>query len=212
MKTDDLIRSLTADGEHSAVPFHAAMSAALIGGLAASALIFAFWMGPRPDFADAVATIRFPFKVSIVALLAVAAFGLTTRSGRPGATLLPWISLALAAFALLIVGVVAELIALPSNTWLANLNGSNRMFCLIVIPALSAIPLVSALIGLRYGAPSRPALAGAAAGLAAGAIAATLYALNCNNDSPLFVVTWYPMAIGFVVLMGAAAGSRLLRW
>ncbi|MGE0341338.1 MAG: NrsF family protein, partial [Xanthobacteraceae bacterium] len=65
---------------------------------------------------------------------------------------------------------------------------------------------------LRYGAPTQPTLAGAIAGLAAGGIAATFYALNCNNDSPLFVATWYPIAIGIVVLAGATIGSRLLRW
>jgi hypothetical protein len=43
-------------------------------------------------------------------------------------------------------------------------------------------------------------LAGAIAGLAASGIAATFYATNCTDDSPLFVITWYPLATGFVAL------------
>jgi hypothetical protein len=65
---------------------------------------------------------------------------------------------------------------------------------------------------LRQGAPEHPALAGAAAGLFAGAIGAHLYATHCPDDSPLFVAAWYTLAIAFVVGTGALAGSRCLRW
>ena len=63
----------------------------------------------------------------------------------------------------------------------------------------------------RHAAPTRPSLAGAVAGLVASGIAATLYA-SSTDDSPLFVATWYPLAIGIVVLAGYVAGSRCLRW
>jgi hypothetical protein len=212
MKTDDLIRAITADGERMSAPFRTAMAAALAAGALASTLIFVFWMGPRPDFAQALLTIRFPFKVFVVVLLAAAALGLSMRMGRPGARILPWLLAGISAVGILLAGAAAELFVLPQSAWLANLNGANRFVCLVVIPSLGALPLALALAGLRYGAPTHPALAGAAAGLAAGGIAATLYALNCNNDSPLFVAVWYPIAIGTVVLAGALAGSRFLRW
>jgi hypothetical protein len=38
------------------------------------------------------------------------------------------------------------------------------------------------------------------------------YAMNCFDDSPLFVVTWYPLAILTVVSAGYFAGLRYLRW
>jgi hypothetical protein len=59
-------------------------------------------------------------------------------------------------------------------------------------------------------AAHQPGLTGAA-GVAAG-LAAALYALQCTDDSPLFVATWYPLAILIVSLLGAAAAQRLLRW
>jgi hypothetical protein len=68
------------------------------------------------------------------------------------------------------------------------------------------------ILALRQGAPEHPALAGATAGLFAGAIGAACYATHCPDDSPLFVAAWYTLAIGFVAAIGAAAGKRLLRW
>jgi hypothetical protein len=65
---------------------------------------------------------------------------------------------------------------------------------------------------LRHGAPARPALAGALAGLISAGFAATLYASNCTDDSPLFVATWYPIAIAMVSAAGALIGSRMLKF
>ncbi|WP_348647537.1 NrsF family protein [Rhizobium leguminosarum] len=41
---------------------------------------------------------------------------------------------------------------------------------------------------------------------------ATIYALNCFDDSPLFVATWYPHATALVATAGYFAGNRCLRW
>jgi hypothetical protein len=68
------------------------------------------------------------------------------------------------------------------------------------------------LIGLRHGAPARPAVAGAIAGLVSAGLAATLYAAHCSDDSPLFVVTWYTIATALVTAVGALVGSKVLRF
>jgi hypothetical protein len=81
-----------------------------------------------------------------------------------------------------------------------------------IIPMLAIGPLGVFILALRNGAPFSPGLSGAVAGLAAGSIATTFYAMNCFDDSPLFVVTWYPLALGGVVLAGNLAGRRFLRW
>jgi hypothetical protein len=46
----------------------------------------------------------------------------------------------------------------------------------------------------------------------AAGLAATLYASHCADDSPLFVATWYSLAIALVVAAGAWLGPRVLRW
>ena len=58
----------------------------------------------------------------------------------------------------------------------------------------------------------RPRLAGAVAGLASAGLAASLYALYCPDDSPLFVATWYTLAAAITAGVGAIAGKRWLRW
>ncbi len=61
-------------------------------------------------------------------------------------------------------------------------------------------------------APTRPALAGAAAGLAAGALGAFIYAFHCDESAAAFVALWYTFGIVSVGAIGAVAGRVLLRW
>jgi len=80
------------------------------------------------------------------------------------------------------------------------------------IPLMSLPLLIASLIGLRHGAPTRPAVAGAIAGLLSAGLAATLYASHCTDDSPLFVMTWYTIAAALVAVVGALLGARVLRY
>jgi hypothetical protein len=95
---------------------------------------------------------------------------------------------------------------------MTRLIGSNSRICMTAIPLMSLPLLGAALIGLRHGAPSRPALTGAVAGLLSAGLAATLYAAHCTDDSPLFVTTWYTIATALVTAIGALVGSRVLRF
>jgi hypothetical protein len=152
------------------------------------------------------------FKLCLTFLLAALSGALVSRIARPGAdvrritVLLAIVPAGLAAAGL------AELVAVPAAEWSQRLVGTNAIFCLKSIPFLAAAPFVATLLALRQGAPEHPALAGAVAGLFAGAIGAACYATHCPDDSPLFVAAWYTLAIGFVAAIGAAAGSRCLRW
>lgn len=56
------------------------------------------------------------------------------------------------------------------------------------------------------------AAAGAAAGLLAGGIAATFFALQCTSDSPLFVAVWYTLAIAGLAAIGAVSAKAMARW
>jgi hypothetical protein len=50
------------------------------------------------------------------------------------------------------------------------------------------------------------------AGLAGSALSAAVYALHCTEDSPLFYVTWYGLAIAGVTLVSTLIAARSLRW
>ena len=97
---------------------------------------------------------------------------------------------------------------------MTRLVGTNSRVCLVAIPVFSLPLLAAALFGLRHGAPARPALAGALAGLLSAGLAATLYAAHCTDNSPLFVATWYTLATALVTAVGRAGGvadAALLR-
>jgi hypothetical protein len=211
MKTEELVEALVADRATGGKSIPRVMAGALgLGSLVSLGLFFAC-LGVRGDIVQALATWRFDLKVGMVLLALVLAFSLCmalsrpVASGRPRRQLLPLAALALLA-------VVMELSVLPSASWGARLVGSNALICLAAIPTLAIAPLAALLVTLRSAAPASPALAGAAAGLLAAAAGAALYAFHCFDDSPLFVVTWYVLAAIPVVILGAIAGHRLLRW
>jgi hypothetical protein len=105
-----------------------------------------------------------------------------------------------------------EMMAVPSADWMPRLVGHNMPVCLSMIPLIGLGPLVVFIAVLRHGAPTRPALAGAVAGLAAGGLAATFYAAHCTDDSPLFVAAWYTIALAFLAGLGALGGRVFARW
>ena len=95
---------------------------------------------------------------------------------------------------------------------MVRLIGSNAANCMTLIPLLASGPTCNLHHRAESGAPAHPGLSGATAGLAAGSLAAVFYAMTCFDDSPLFVVTWYPLAILAVVSAGYFAGLCYLRW
>jgi hypothetical protein len=210
MNTDQLITAIAADAAPR--PFGRSFHGATAIGIAGAGIIFFSAIGPRPDLDAALGTWRFVLKFVITMPLAIAATIAVLGMSRPGT----WdrfhpIPL-IAPVGLLAIAALFELFVLPRSLWMVRLVGSNAVNCLTLIPLLAIIPLAALLTALRRGAPRDPGRTGAAAGLAAAAIAATFYAVNCFDDSPLFVITWYPLATSVVVALGYVCGHRCLRW
>lgn len=212
MDTNDLIKALAADPRPSAPPLAAVWWSAAALAVAVAAVVFFATLGPRPDIAVAGGTPRFLFKFVVTITLAMTAFGVARALSRPGGNWRQASPLLAAAPALLIAAIIVELALLPQSQWAASMIGNNRMVCLTFIPLIGVGPLAILLLALRQGAPTRPALAGAVAGLLSGGIAATFYAAHCPDDSPLFVVTSYPIAVAALTLLGALVASRFARW
>lgn len=211
MKTRELIETLGRDAKAKTPAPAAVLLGAGLAAIVLAAVLFALLIGPRPDIAAAAATPRFLLKFAVTAALALAAAVLLLPLARPGARL-GSARLLLAAPLLLGAAVAAEFLLVPPEDWGARWIGTNIAVCLTYIPLIGIGPLALFLAALRHGAPTRPALAGAVAGVLAGGIAATFYAAHCTDDSPFFVATWYTLAIAALALVGALAGRRLLRW
>lgn len=211
MKTEDLISALAADGRQTD-NLRRSLLIALVAGTLIAGLAFFTTLGPRPDIDSAMNTMRFLFKFLVTLSLAAAAIGVVWRIGRPGVALAPPAWALVIPVLLLVAAVVMEMSVMPAESWSSRLIGKNAVHCLVSIPAFSIPTLAALLYAMRASAPSNPALAGAAAGLVSAGIAATYYASNCTDDSPLFVATWYTLAVLIVVVVGALLGQRLLRW
>jgi hypothetical protein len=212
MRTDDLVHALAADHHTPRPSIGRQFALAIAIGLAISAVLFWVSLGPRPDIAAAALTVRFDLKIVEALLLAATAVALASRLAQPGAGTGLQTVLMVAAPVLLAIAVIAELFVVLASQWQAKLVGDNSLICLTAIPLLSLPLLAAMLLALRHGAPTSRGAAGAAAGLVAGGLAAALYATHCTDDSPLFVATWYSIAIGAVTVLGAVLGRRLLRW
>ncbi|MFZ5673200.1 MAG: NrsF family protein [Pseudomonadota bacterium] len=113
-------------------------------------------LGFRPDIVEAAGTYRFLFKFIFTATLTVSAIALMFRIRRPEAALGRWLCLLAIAPAMLMAAATAELLVMPSSTWMPRMIGANSRFCLTVIPLLSIVPLCAFLTALHQTSARQP--------------------------------------------------------
>jgi hypothetical protein len=212
METDQLIRSLAADNAHRTRPVGFVLALALLLAAPVSVAIFLTELGVRPDVMTAMRNPFFDLKFAVTLGLAIPAIAISLHLSRPEASLRGWAWLLLIPIGLLVAGIAGEMMMPQRLPMMTRLIGRNFLICLTSIPLMALPLLAAALLGLRHGAPTRPAVAGAIAGLLSAGLAATLYASHCTDDSPLFVATWYTIAAALVAAVGALAGPRVLRF
>lgn len=212
MKTDDLILMLAGDADAVAPRVWRGRYALALGaGLAGAAVLMVLLLGVRPDIVDALRLPMFWVKLAFPAALAAGALLAAIRLSRPGVAI-GRVALLLAA-PVLAVWVLAAmaLLGAPEDRGML-VWGETWAACLVNIPLLSLPAFVALLWVMKSLAPVRPALAGAAAGLLAGALGAVVYALHCPELAAPFIGLWYLMGMLIPAGIGALIGSRLLRW
>jgi hypothetical protein len=212
METDQLIRTLAADNAHRPRPVGFVLALALLAAAPVSVLLFAASLGVRPDVMSAMHNPFFDLKFAVTLALAISAIAVSLHLSRPEASLRGWAWLLVIPAGLLVAGIGSEMMMPQRLPMMTRLVGNNSRVCMMAITLLSLPLLAAALLGLRHGAPARPALAGSLAGMLSAGLAATLYASHCTDDSPLFVATWYSIATVLVSAIGALAGAKLLRF
>jgi hypothetical protein len=212
MDTDRLIQTLAADNAHHERPVGFVMALALLIAAPFTLAMFVMELGVRPDVMTAMRNPFFDLKFLVTLALALPAIAIAIHLSRPEVSLRGWAWLLLIPVGLLGIGVGGEMMMPQRLPMMTRLVGNNSRVCMMAIPLLSLPLLAAALLALRHGAPARPEVAGAFAGLVSAGLAATLYASHCTDDSPLFVATWYTLAVALVTAVGALAGSRVLRF
>ena len=212
MKTDELITMLASDaGAVAPRVWQPRYALALGAGLIGAGLLMVLLLGVRPDIADAVRLPMFWVKLAFPAALAAGALLAAVRLSRPGVAI--GRAGAVLAAPVLAIWVLAALALLGAPQDHAMLVwGETWTACLVNIPLLSVPAFVAVFWVMKTLAPVRPALAGAAAGLLAGALSAIIYALHCPELAAPFIGIWYLLGMMIPAALGAAVGPRLLRW
>jgi hypothetical protein len=212
MRTDDLIRAMSADTT-ARKPVEAVLSGAVLLIAALAGFVFLGEMGVRSDLARAITHPQVIVKHLFPVILALGAFWAAVRMARPGSEG-PAAALLVLATVPVALGFTAifEALTLPRDAWSMALVGKSRAQCLTYVVLMSLPILAGSLWALRRGASPHPTLSGALAGLLSGGTAASVYALYCTEDSPFFYAVWYMTGILAVTALGALLGSRLLRW
>jgi hypothetical protein len=213
MNTDQLISSLTTDVRRVPRRAHAQwIGTGIAGGAVVTLVLVTALLGVRPDLHVAMHGFAFWMKWTYTISLGVGAVFAVARLSRPTPSSLrgAWL---LAVPVLLLAGIgIGELATTPYRDWLAMWLGQSWKVCPWLVLSLSMPIFVGLLWSFRRMAPTRLRAAGAAAGLAAGAWAATIYCLHCPEVSAIFVLTWYSLGILLAAGIGALVGPRLLRW
>lgn len=210
METDALIQTLARDPKVKGPPMRASLGICTAAALAYSVLAILVVAGARPGFAEHAPWVA--AKAGLSLLFALAAAPLLLRLSRPGQGAGAWLPL----LGVLLVGcamtVAGSLASVADSERMRAFTGGAFPICAIVIPTLAAPSAAALFLWLRKQAPTRPALAGMAAGVLSGALAAMAYAFTCPVDSAAFVAMWYPVAIIACAAAGALAGRFALRW
>jgi hypothetical protein len=212
MRTEELLTLIAADDVAEGPLMPKLLTAglamlAIFGGLVIAVL------GIRPDLAQAVMDPVTAMKWVIPLVLTVVAAWSAIRLTQPQTTKLRFAR-----------GVIVAVLMAAASWWLAQAiglrpeqlesrsMGGTAMMCLTSITVISVPTLAVVMYLLRAGASPAPALSGAMAGLSVAGAATAIYALHCNEDTPLFFILWYGLGMSLVTAAGAWAGRRFLRW
>jgi hypothetical protein len=213
MKTDTLI-SLLAAGV-TPVDRHVVvrrLTWALVAGTLGAALFVVLCYGIRPDIREMLTTPLFWAKMAFPTCLAVGALAVTLRLSRPGTAVgRAWAGLAFPVAVSWLCGLALWWLAPPEERE-SLLMGHTWRTCPFNIAFLSIPAFIAVRYAMRGLAPTRLRLAGAAAGLLAGATATVMYCLHCPEMGVPFWAVWYVLGMAIPTLVGAIAGPRWLRW
>jgi hypothetical protein len=213
VKTDDLIEALAGD---PAPPPGQTVGRTLLLGLALGAVVsiavMVLWLGVRPDLMNAMRTGPFWMKFAYALSVAALGFGLIERLARPdgeGGVFGPMLLVPLAIMTAL---AIYQLWGEPEDLRMKMMLGSSYQVCARNIVIVSAPIFLGLFWAVRSLAPTRLTLAGAVAGVLAGAAGTFIYAFHCNESAAPFVAIWYTLGTVSVGALGALLGRSLLRW
>jgi hypothetical protein len=213
MKTEDLISMLSTNVEvvdHRRVGRNIAMAVAA-GAAVAVATVF-FVLGPRAGLSAAGTFVPSLLKIAFTLIILLPASIYLIRLTRPGGERRSSVALVALPFIAVMLLVALSLGFAPGSHWKGAILSDEWLECVISIPLIAIVPFAVIIWAVRQMAPTDLARTGAFAGLVAGCLSATGYALHCADDSVPFFAMWYGGTIALCTFAGWKLGPKLLRW
>lgn len=211
MKTDDLIAMLGTNVESvSRGQLARTIGASVLLGAGGALGIMLLAFGVRPDLNQSwrFLLLKVFFTLGLTVLASIYLF----RVARPDTgRKIPVVVLASPFVAIMLLAAIS-LAAAPVAHWDRMVAGEQWLECLLSIPVIALVPFAVIIWAVRRMAPTDLVRAGGLAGLVAGGVSATGYALHCTDDSLPFIALWYSATIVLCTIAGAKLGPRLLRW
>ena len=211
MKTDDLIAMLGTNVESvSRGQLARTIGASVLLGAGGALGITLLAFGIRPDLNQnwRFLLLKVFFTLGLTVLASIYLF----RVARPDTgRKIPAVVLASPFVAIMLLAAIS-LAAAPVAHWDRMVAGDQWLECLVSIPVIAVVPFAVIIWAVRRMAPTDLVRAGGLAGLVAGGVSATGYALHCTDDSLPFIALWYSATIVLCTIAGAKLGPRLLRW
>jgi hypothetical protein len=213
MKTEDLISMLSTNVEavdHRRIVRKFCM-AVMAGAAVAVATVFLVF-GPRADLTTVGAFVPPLLKVAFTLAILVPSSIYLIRLTRPGGERRSSVALVVLPFIAVMLLMVLGLGFAPNSHWNGKIFGDDWLECLISIPLIAIVPFAVLIWVVRQMAPTDLARTGAFAGLVAGCLSATGYALHCADDTLPFFAVWHGGTIALCTYAGWKLGPKLLRW
>ncbi|WP_322014631.1 DUF1109 domain-containing protein [Paraburkholderia sp. J12] len=213
MKTQDLVALLARNAQpiaRDAIP--RLLARALLLGLTGNTILLVALYGVRSDMPELILTTLFWARLAFPLAIIATALALAERLGRPGAPIrLAWFAVVLPMVAVLLAA-GGILVATPPGYRLQLMLGTTWRTTTADVVLLSLPSLAVMLFTMKKLVPTRLALAGAGAGLLAGAQGLLVYSLYCSEMAVPFWGIWFVLALAITTGMGATVAPRYLRW
>ena len=112
----------------------------------------------------------------------------------------------------LAVGIVIEWTSLGSDEVVTRLHDP-ILTCFVTILSGGAVGFaVLWAFWLRRAASAYPAVFGALSGLMCASFMASAYALHCDRDAPIYILTYYGLAVAVFAGLAGLLGRTVLKW
>lgn len=214
MNTERLIGMLATGVElEQRVDLRRRMSVAIGFGTIIATLMMLKLIPLNPDLGKIILTSGFLQKLGFSFAIAGISLMIALRLSRPGAVVGPslWQALSLPVVAMWLLAAGVLIVADPESR--ASLFfGKTWKVCPFLIAMLATPVFAGTFWAMREFAPVHLRLAGASAGLFAGATGAVVYCFHCPELDAPFIAFWYLLGMLIPAVIGALLGPRLLRW